>query len=89
MVMACSTQGKEKCAQMFLGTSEGSRLVAKSRYMCEVRKVGLGGIYWIHLAQDSAQWRALVNTVMKLRDQYNFGKFLSNLEPGDFSMELV
>jgi hypothetical protein len=26
-----------------------------------------GGVYWIHVAQDRDQWRALVNTVMNLR----------------------
>jgi hypothetical protein len=26
-----------------------------------------GGMDWIELAQDMAQWRALVNTVMNLR----------------------
>jgi hypothetical protein len=31
-------------------------------------KMGLrwDGVYWIYLAQDKDQWRALVNTVMNL-----------------------
>jgi hypothetical protein len=29
--------------------------------------VGGGGVEWIHLAQDSDRWRALVNAVMNLR----------------------
>jgi hypothetical protein len=33
----------------------------------DLREVGWGGMGWIDLAQDRDQWRALVNTVMKLR----------------------
>jgi hypothetical protein len=33
----------------------------------DLREIGWGGMDWIHLAQDRDQWRALVNTVMKLR----------------------
>jgi hypothetical protein len=32
-----------------------------------LREIGWGGMDWIDLAQDRDQWRALVNTVMKLR----------------------
>jgi hypothetical protein len=32
----------------------------------DLREIGLDGIYWIDLAQDMDQWRALVNTVMDL-----------------------
>jgi len=27
---------------------------------------------WIHLAQDGDQWRALVNTVMKVRQYFDY-----------------
>jgi hypothetical protein len=40
---------------------------------------------WIDLAQDRDQWRALVNTVMKLLVPYNAGKFLSSCTTGSFS----
>jgi hypothetical protein len=30
-------------------------------------KIGLGGLYWIGLAQDRYRWRPLVNAVMNLR----------------------
>jgi hypothetical protein len=29
--------------------------------------IGSGGMDWIHLAQYTDQWRALVNTIMNLR----------------------
>jgi hypothetical protein len=32
-----------------------------------LREIGLDGMVSIDLAQDRDQWRALVNTVMKLR----------------------
>jgi hypothetical protein len=33
----------------------------------DLREIGCGGMDWIDLAQDSNQWRALVNTVMNFR----------------------
>jgi hypothetical protein len=33
----------------------------------EFEKIVCGGIDWIRLALDGVQWRALANTVMKLR----------------------
>jgi hypothetical protein len=32
-----------------------------------LRQIGWGVVYWIHLAQDKYQWRALVNTVMNVQ----------------------
>jgi hypothetical protein len=31
-----------------------------------LRKTGSENVYWIHVAQDRDQWRALMNMVMKL-----------------------
>jgi hypothetical protein len=33
----------------------------------DLREIGLDGVDWIELAQDRDQWRAPVNTVMKLQ----------------------
>jgi hypothetical protein len=37
------------------------------------RERGWGGMDWINLHQNRGQWRALVNTVMKLRVPLNVG----------------
>jgi hypothetical protein len=34
----------------------------------DLREIGWDGVDWIELAEDRDQWRALVNTVMNLRD---------------------
>jgi hypothetical protein len=44
-----------------------------------LREIGRDGMDWINLAQDRDQWRALVNTVMKLRE------FLCSCTTGGFS----
>jgi hypothetical protein len=44
----------------------------------------LGDMGWIDLVQDTDQWRALMNTVMKFRVPYNVGKFLSRRPSVDF-----
>jgi hypothetical protein len=54
-----------------MGMPEGRRLLGRLRHRCEdnikmdFREVGLGGMDWIHLAQDMDQCKALVNTSMK------------------------
>jgi hypothetical protein len=42
-----------------------SRLVDNIKI--DLREIGWDGVDWIDLVQDRSQWRALVNTVMKLR----------------------
>jgi hypothetical protein len=33
----------------------------------DLREIGLGGMVWIHLAQDENQWRFLVNVEINLQ----------------------
>jgi hypothetical protein len=33
----------------------------------DLREIGWDGVDWMRMAQDSDQWRALVNTVLNLR----------------------
>jgi hypothetical protein len=42
-----------------------------------IRKIGFGGVYWIHLAKDRDRWRALVNIVMNLQISQIRGNFLT------------
>jgi hypothetical protein len=39
----------------------------KDNIKLNLREIGIDGANWIQLAQDTVQWRAFVNTVMKLR----------------------
>jgi hypothetical protein len=56
-----------------VGKPEGERPLERPRRRWEgkikmgLREVGWEGIDWIHLAQGRDRWRAVVNTVMKLR----------------------
>jgi hypothetical protein len=51
----------------------------------DLREVGLDGVKWFDMAQDTYQWRALVNTVLNLRVPINAGKFLSGCPINCFS----
>jgi hypothetical protein len=44
----------------------------------DIKEIRCGGMKSIILAQDTEQWRALVNMVMNLRVPYNVGIFLSS-----------
>jgi hypothetical protein len=55
-----------------VGKPEGKKALGRPRCGWEDIRMGLReieweGVDWIHLAQDRDQWRAAVNTVMKLR----------------------
>jgi hypothetical protein len=60
-------------SKVFVGRPEGKRLPERPRRRWEdnikmgLREIGIDGANWIQLAQDRAQWRPFVSTVMKLR----------------------
>jgi hypothetical protein len=82
---------KRKAYRIFVGKPEARRPLRRLRrrwvdnIKTDFREIAWGGIDWIDLVHDSDQWRALVNTVMKLRLPYNSGKFLSSCTTGVFS----
>jgi hypothetical protein len=64
---------KRNACRILMGRPDGKRPLLRPRFMwmdnikIDLRELGWGGMYWIDLAQDREQWRALVNTVMNLR----------------------
>lgn len=42
----------------------------------DVGEVGYADVEWIHVASDTDYWRAVVNTIMKLRSSQNAGSVL-------------
>jgi hypothetical protein len=59
--------------RVLVGKPKGTRSPGRPRRRWEdnikvdVREIGWGGTVWIDLAQGRDRWRAVVNTVMKLR----------------------
>jgi hypothetical protein len=65
--------GKKRYAYTILVRKpEGKRQLGRPRcrwgdtIKIDLREIGWDGMDWINLVQDRDQWRALVNTVMKL-----------------------
>jgi hypothetical protein len=67
-------QGR-KVYRVLVGNPEGKRPLERPRRRWEdgikmdLREIVLGGVEWIHLAQDRNRWRAVVNAVMNLQVQ--------------------
>jgi hypothetical protein len=55
--------------RVLVGRPEIKRLRCKreDNIKLDLTQIGIDGVNWIQLAQDSVQWRAFVNTVMNLR----------------------
>jgi hypothetical protein len=84
MGRACSTNwGKRNDYRILVRNPEGKRLPEIARHRWEdnikmdLREIVRGGMDWIGVALVRDQWRALVNTVLKLQVQRTFGGFLS------------
>jgi hypothetical protein len=64
---------KRNAYRLLVGKPEGKRPLGRPRrrWMHNIRmalgEVGWGDVDWIDLAQDRNRWRALVNSVLKLR----------------------
>jgi hypothetical protein len=64
---------KRNAYRILVGNPEGKRPLERPRrrwvdsIKMDLREIGWDGGEWIDLDQDRDQWRALVNTVMKLR----------------------
>jgi hypothetical protein len=64
---------KKNAYRILVGNSEGKGPLGRPRrrwvdnIKMELREIGFDGMDWIDLAQDRAQWMALVNAVMTLR----------------------
>jgi hypothetical protein len=70
MCRACGTNAY----RILVGKPEGNRPLGRPRrrwvdnIKIDLRNIGWDGVDWFDLAQDRDQWKALVNTVMNLRD---------------------
>jgi hypothetical protein len=64
---------KRKAYRLLVGKPEGKRPIGRPRRRwvdstkIDLREIRWDGMDWIHLAQNRDQWRAFVDTVMKLR----------------------
>jgi hypothetical protein len=65
--------GRKNTYRIFVGKPEGKRPLGRKRrrwvdnIKMDLREIGYDGMYWIDIAQDRDQLRALFNTVMYLR----------------------
>jgi hypothetical protein len=74
MDRACSTNEERRNAyRRLMGKPEGKRPLGRPRrrwvdnIKMDIRVIRWDGMDWIDVAQDTDQWRALVNMVMNVR----------------------
>jgi hypothetical protein len=66
-----------------VGEPEGKKPLGRPRrrwkdIKINIRGTELEGVDWIHLAQGTGPWRALVNRVMNIRASEKAGNFLTS-----------
>jgi hypothetical protein len=67
------SRDKRNAYRILVGKPERKRPIGRPRRRWEdnnkmdLREIGWGGMYWIDLAQDRNNWRALVNATMNVR----------------------
>jgi hypothetical protein len=82
---------KRNAYRILVGKPEGKRPLGRPRHMwvdnykVDLREIEWSGMYWIDVAQDRDQWRALVNKVMNFRFSQNCVNFLRSYTTGGFS----
>jgi hypothetical protein len=69
--------------KILVAKSEAKKPLGRHRHRSDdnikdLRERGWAEMDWIHLTEDSDQWRALVSTMMNLWVPFNVGKFMSS-----------
>jgi hypothetical protein len=61
--------------KILVGKPEGTRPIGRrgreDNIKMDIREIGLEVVDWIHVSQDGAPWRSLVNTIMNLLPYLN------------------
>jgi hypothetical protein len=82
---------KRNAYRLLVGKPEGKRPLGRQRHRwvdnisMDLGEVGWGHVDWIGLAQNRNRRRALVNSVLNLRDPWNAGKLSSGLTSSGLS----
>jgi hypothetical protein len=67
--------------RLLVGKPKGKRPLGRRRHRwmdnikMDLLEIGFNVVDWIGLAQDRCSWRALVNSIMNLRDPQNAGNY--------------
>jgi hypothetical protein len=79
-----SEENKEMLTLKLLTTLGRPRRRWVDNIKMDLREIVWDGMDWIDVTQDRDQWKALVNTVMNLRDLYVFSCFIVTISTTEF-----